>query len=94
MGLPTSRRAHRSRKKRLKEVITKNKPVALLQLRAEQADLEAYIRDTQLELTHRSTRALNEPDRMELSRQGQRLRAALLARKFHHGSKKVAKSFS
>jgi hypothetical protein len=52
----------------------------LLQLRAEQADLEAYIRDTQLELTHQSTRALNEHDRTELSRQGQRLRAALLGR--------------
>jgi hypothetical protein len=50
----------------------------LLQLRAEQADLEAYIRDTQLELTHQSTRALNERDRTELSRQGQRLRGALL----------------
>jgi hypothetical protein len=50
----------------------------LLQLRAEQADLEAYIRDTQLELTHQATRASNERDRTELSRQGQRLRAALL----------------
>jgi hypothetical protein len=50
----------------------------LLQLRAEQADLEAYIRDTQLELTHQAIRASNERDRTELSRQGQRLRAALL----------------
>jgi hypothetical protein len=49
-------------------------------LRAELADLEAYIRDTQLQLTHQSTRALDERERTELSRQGQRLRAALLGR--------------
>jgi hypothetical protein len=60
--------------------IALEKAKRLLQLRAEQADLEAYIRDTQLELTHQSTRALNERDRTELSKQGQRLRAALLGR--------------
>jgi hypothetical protein len=58
--------------------IALQKAERLLQLRAEQADLESYIRDTQLQLTHQSTRALNERDRTELSRQGQRLRAALL----------------
>jgi hypothetical protein len=58
--------------------IALEKAKRLLQLRAEQADLEAYIRDTQLQLTHASTRASNERDRTELSRQGQRLRAALL----------------
>lgn len=57
--------------------IAMQKAERLLQLRAEQADLEAYIRDAQLQLTHQSTRALNERDRTELSRQGQRLRAAL-----------------
>jgi hypothetical protein len=57
--------------------IALEKAKRLLQLRAEQADLEAYIRDAQLQLTHQSTRALNERERTELSRQGQCLRAAL-----------------
>ena len=58
--------------------IALEKAKRLLQLRAEQADLEAYIRDTQLQLTHASTRASDERDRTALSRQGQRLRGALL----------------
>jgi hypothetical protein len=58
--------------------IALQKAERLLQLRAEQANLEAYIRDTHMQLSQDASRALNERDRTELSRQGQRLRAALL----------------